>query len=61
MKKDQTQKEIIEEITNFVMTSTDTENMILSAFIAGIQVGRYQVSPEDIADKAQSNIHMFHN
>ena len=35
-------EKIINEITTFIMTSTNTDNLILSAFIAGLQAGRNQ-------------------
>lgn len=44
MKINAEQKRIIDEITDFIMTSTDTDILILSAFVAGLQAGHKRKS-----------------
>lgn len=44
MKISDEQKRIIDEITDFIMTSTDTDILILSAFVAGLQAGHNRKS-----------------
>lgn len=49
------QRKIIDEITTFIMTSTDTDNLILSAFIAGLQAGRNQEISRGVNIKPYKN------
>lgn len=44
MKISTEQEIIINEITTFIKTSTDTDNLILSAFVAGLQARHNQES-----------------
>ena len=44
MKISTEQEIIINEITTFIKTSSDTDNLILSAFVAGLQIGHNQES-----------------
>lgn len=47
------QKKIIDEITTFIITSSDTDNLILSAFVAGLQAGHNQETPKAVNAKSE--------
>lgn len=57
MKDESKQKKMINEITNFVISAPDNDNLVLSAFITGLQIGRSQ-KEKNVDEKIYNNLHI---